>query len=892
MSSIPAYFKIAFEPAALPEMTVRMGFARFTVLTPRLIRMEYSPENRMEDRPSQAIWFRKQPPVPYTSQLIDGSVTLNTGFLSLVYKGGPFSAESLSVQVAETGATWHYGDVDQENLGGTGRTLDVARGAIQIEQGLISRSGWSVVDDSQSLVFNQESWLEDRSAVEGTLDLYFFGFGHDYLACLKDFSKVAGPVSMVPRWVLGNWWSRYWEYTQAELSELMLDFQRREVPLSVCIIDMDWHITQTGNGSSGWTGYTWNRKLFPDPQGQLRFLHELGLRAGLNLHPAEGVWPHEEAYPTLAAEMGVDPASGKPVEFDIANPNYAKLYFDVLHHPMEAQGVDFWWMDWQQGTRTKVKNLDPLWWLNHLHFYDLARDGKKRSFIFSRWGGLGNHRYPIGFSGDTVVCWESLAFQPYFTATAANVNYGWWSHDIGGHMGGTEDGEQYTRWVQFGAFSPILRLHSTKNELEDRRPWGYDESVFAAAKDALQLRHALIPYLYSMSWRFHQESIPPVLPMYYLQPEQEAAYHCPNQYAFGSELVIAPFTSPRDESTRLSRQVVWLPESESSEGESPSAGWYDFWNGSYYPGGWYPLYGGLKDTPVFAKAGAIVPMGPKVGWGGVDNPTQLSVFVFPGASNQFSLYEDDGKSNDYLNGARCETRFVQQWHKNKLVFSMEPAEGREDLLPKKRDVTLIFRGVNPPEQMVVMVNGKSVMVDSCYDPLTFTLAMSAVQVTPQDRIEVALMAENGLENHHDYRPAVFQKIVRAFRMETISKSFLLECMDAILKEPQQLSIARINLSEAQLRALSEVILEAGIHRTDAHGKDLIVVWNQHESGQAGLVVNANHHGHAWDSKRTYMEYGPAPRFRALQPGIDFEEKKWLVQFTAGPLLNITFSEGE
>jgi len=138
----------------------------------------------------------------------------------------------------------------------------------------------------------------------------------------------------------------------------------------------------------------------------------------------------------------------------------------------------------------------------------------KRSFAFSRWGGLGSHRYPIGFSGDTVVSWRSLDFQVHFTATAANVAFGWWSHDIGGHMDGIEDPELYARWLQFGVFSPILRLHSTQNPFHERRPWGWDAQTFAVARSAMQLRHAFIPYLYSMAWRDHQGGGTLLRPMY------------------------------------------------------------------------------------------------------------------------------------------------------------------------------------------------------------------------------------------------------------------------------------------------------------------------------------------------------------------------------------------
>ena len=321
--------------------------------------------------------------------------------------------------------------------------------------------------------------------------------------------------------------------------------------------------------SSGWTGYTWNRELFPDPAAFIAELHERGLRTALNLHPAEGIHPHEEQYETMAQLMDIDPESEIPVKFEIGDSHFAKAYFEQLHHPYEEQGIDFWWLDWQQGTVSGLPGLDPLWWLNHLHFYDLARDGIKRPFIFSRWGGLGNHRYPIGFSGDTHVTWDSLAFQPYFTATAANVNYGWWSHDIGGHMDGVEDPELYARWVQYGVFSPILRLHSTNNPYHERRPWGYDAEIERVTSAALRLRHALIPYLQTMAWRNHVESIPLARPMYYDHPLDEQAYHCPDQYLFGSELVAAPFISPADPDTRLSRQVVWLPLGD----------WFDFFSG-------------------------------------------------------------------------------------------------------------------------------------------------------------------------------------------------------------------------------------------------------------------------------------------------------------------------
>jgi alpha-glucosidase len=191
---------------------------------------------------------------------------------------------------------------------------------------------------------------------------------------------------------------------------------------------MDWHKTfgrhfeiQDASGHrKGWSGYSWDAALFPDPKDFLTELHKEGLKVTLNLHPASGVQPWEDAYPQFARNMGIDPATQKYVPFDLTDRQFAKNYVDLLHHPLEAQGVDFWWLDWQQENNTKAAGVNPTWWLNYIHFTDQEHEGK-RPLLFHRWGGLGNHRYQIGFSGDTISTWDSLAFQPWFTATAANV---------------------------------------------------------------------------------------------------------------------------------------------------------------------------------------------------------------------------------------------------------------------------------------------------------------------------------------------------------------------------------------------------------------------------------------------------------------------------------------
>lgn len=795
---------IPFQPIPDDAAIVRGPQVRFTVLTSRLLRLEYSAENRFEDRPSQVFWYRNQPVPNFACHQDQKTIQIDTGDLRLIYQVTPrgFSRDTLRIEIRSNGATWHFGDFDHQNLRGTGRTLDGADGAIELEQGLLSRNGWALVDDSNSLVFDENGWLQARPDLD-RLDLYFFGYGQDYQACLRDYFKLSGNVPLIPRWILGNWWSRYWEYTQAELRDLMLQFRQREVPLSVCIIDMDWHITQTGNRSSGWTGYTWNRALFPDYPGFLKWLrHEMGLRVALNLHPADGVWPHEEMYPEMARRMGLDPQSGQPVDFDIADPEFTRHYFEVLHHPYEAQGVDFWWLDWQQGTRIAhsrhelAKKLDPLWWLNHLHFYDLGRDGK-RSFIFSRWGGLGSHRYPIGFSGDSVVSWESLAFQPYFTATAANVGFGWWSHDIGGHMYGIEEPELYARWVQYGVFSPILRLHCTKNSYQDRAPWAFGEDTFRVARAALQLRHALIPYIYSIAWQFSQGGLPLCVPMYHAHPHARDAYECPNQYLFGDQLLAAPFIARRDADTCLSQASIWLPPGN----------WYGFFDGEPFSGDrWQTVYGTLDEIPVFARAGAIVPLTAHPQLSGADLPDHLLLKIFPGASGAFTLYEDDGQSQAYRQGEYSLIRFSQTWETSHQVFQIEAAQGDTRHLPPHRVFDLHFQSIRQPEVIRVQVNGQAKPVHPVWDAARAELTLAGLSLTPADHLTVELIVASGsLLAQRDWREAKFRHRLRALRLASGVKGQIEGQLPELLANPNRLGAFARHLTASQFAALSDAL---------------------------------------------------------------------------------------
>ena len=570
-----------YDPVADPKAIITVGNARFTVLTPQLIRMEWAADGKFEDHAS-LVFLNRKLPVPKFDAMHEAMsrvqrFDISTASLHLVYTTNTgefekFSADNLKVtfKLNGTEVTWHPGMADTGNLQGTTRTLDGALGgktAEPMDPGLISRDGWVVVDDSARPLFDGNDfrfdqgdkstwpWVKQRPAGDRQ-DWYFFGYGHDYAAALHDFTLVAGKIPLPPRFAFGAWWSRYWAYSDQELIELARSFRSNDVPLDVFVIDMDWHKVfnsqvwwnremDASDHPKGWSGYSWNKTLFPDPEQFLHDLHAMGLKTTLNLHPASGIQPWEDAYPAMARAMGVDPATGQYVPFDITNKQFAINYLDLVHRPLERQGIDFWWLDWQQENNTKTAGVNPTWWLNYVHFSDQARQGK-RPLLFHRWGGLGNHRYQIGFSGDTISVWESLAFQPWFTATAANVGYAYWSHDIGGHMPGVVEPELYTRWIQFGIYSPILRTHTTKNPNAERRIWAYPEPYSDVMRNLYHQRYAMLPYIYTEARGTYDTGVAFLHPLYYDWPEANEAYEMKNEYVFGSQMIVNPIVEPGD----------------------------------------------------------------------------------------------------------------------------------------------------------------------------------------------------------------------------------------------------------------------------------------------------------------------------------------------------------
>lgn len=697
---------------------------RITVITEKLFRIERSERKRFCDKATQAVLFRDLGAVDFEVETYNDNVVISTRCVKL----NLFEDKSLS-RVTFDGATYYLSQ--SENLLGTYRTLDGFEGdeckceasanhkgdKVKLCDGVCARNGFAVLDDSKSLVLDSNGGLLQRKA--DSTDEYIFVYGKDYRGALKAYYDISGHVPMLPRVVLGNWWSRYYAYTEKTYMQLLSRFSEEKVPLSVATIDMDWHysydvdeqkhITEQGlnddyhGGNNGWTGFSWNKKLFPDYVRFLKDVHDKGLAVSLNLHPADGIRWWEDMYVQFAESLGVDSNTKVKLPFKVADERFMKSYFDIVLAPYEKDGVDIWWIDWQQGKTCEIENLDPLWLINHYHYLH-AKESGKLPVILSRFCGAGSHRYPLGFSGDTYISWKTLDYLPYFTATATNIGYTWWSHDIGGHFEGECDTELYLRFLQFGVFSPINRLHSSNNPVIRKEPWSYKNGICEIAERFLRLRHKIVPLLYTAAYENNVYGQALVEPMYYGYGDDVRSFEYKNQYIFAKQMIVAPIT--KKSSCVFGSAKVWLPQGE----------WTDFFTGDIYKGGReFDAYRTLDSIPVFVKSGSIIPLSEDEYTNGCPLPKNLTFRIYPGDGGKYALYEDSSSGKVF-------TILTLKMFKNEILLDVK-IEGDVEIIPSDRRITFIFFNVPDHLNDVRVSTGFERNVS---DNLSFTISVKSL----------------------------------------------------------------------------------------------------------------------------------------------------------------------
>jgi hypothetical protein len=551
-----------------------------------------------------------------------------------------------------------------------------------------------------------DGWFNNDDRSVSSFDVYLFGHGMNFKAAVFDLMQISGKQQLASKNLYGSWYTRWFDFDNDDVQRIITNYRNAQLPLDVLILDMNWHTKDS------WTGYTWDRALYPIPSDTVAFAHSQGLKIGANLHDAVGFGFWEEKYAVMAAAMGEDPSTNNTVIFSPLN----RTYMHTMEDQVLAQlGFDIWWIDWQQGGNyggCDGERMNPTFITDHVRSTDNIRRGvNQRDNILARWGGVGSQRYPVGFSGDvTDLSWQCFAYQPYFVATAANVGYGLISNDL---VGPSDDHELHVRWMQFGAYSPILRIHD--RGMSSGGCWGSGSCAVVdmwylpfeyldAIRIAMTERSALQPYIYTAMRRTYDTGLTMIRPLYYEWPTESNAYlMTPSgnaQYMFGDDVMVAPITTQSQQTSLLVQQKMWIPPGT----------WYDDIFGELVTGGTfltrdYTLY----DTPRFVRAGAVIPRLANPASVGVAGSAyaELDWMIYPGASSGVGfLYEDDGNSHDYASGFYAFTTASYTVSGTTITVTVHPANGTYSNQLSTRNVRVILVGVLPLSS--ASVNGVSI----------------------------------------------------------------------------------------------------------------------------------------------------------------------------------------
>lgn len=711
MYNLGEQFNVGKNAVANPKSVIKGDKYRITVLTERLLRLEYSVDGIFEDRATEQI-FNRRLDIPKFDVMEDASLlTITTEYFKLFYvknsnfKGSAISPSSnLKVEILEnldsskSNRVWYYGIPEVKNYGTPGFEL-FDKKKLKLKKGLYSLDGYVSIDDSKSMVINEDGTMSERN--KNIIDIYLFVYIKDFSKCLEDFYKITGYTPLIPRYALGNWWYKNYRYDDSSIVQLVNDFHEKNVPLSVLMLNHDWHVRNPKKNVD--TGFTFDNSLFKNPKQTIDFLHKNSIKLGLTINPFGGFTDIDPIFSETVKYLKAN--KDNIVPFNVFDPRVIDLYLKFYIHQLDNMGVDFYFIDYSSKDR-----LHEIFALKHFQFYDMMRYSNRRPLIYGYNSELMPHRYSILYSGKSIVSWDTLKNIPLFNVNSTNSGITWWSHDIGGFHKGVEDGELFIRFVQLGTFSPILKLSSEFGKYYKREPWRWGIKVYDITKDYLQLRHRLIPYLYSEAYRLSRYGTPLLQPLYYSNPEMydDPLYH--NEYYFGSELFISPILNSKD----------YIMDRVIHKFYIPGGTWYDFITGKKFPGNHrYVSFFRDQDYPVFVKMGAIIPMAAGKDVYNTKSPQNMEIQIFPGQSNNFLLYEDDGETNLYLRNNYVLTSIDYNYMPNNYTVIIRALEGKSGIIPPFRNYKFVFRNTKRADDVTIYKDYEQVPFNSYVDGPNF-----------------------------------------------------------------------------------------------------------------------------------------------------------------------------
>lgn len=708
----------------IQENAVLFKGLRIQVLTPTLIRIQPEKNNTFVDFTDLGVVNLKFPKAFFNIAVNKGIYCISTDSLQVYYdpsqdltQGGiniayrRFKLNSLS-------------EKDTLNLGGVIGALDNCKGKDHykeqndvtsphdlrlIPDGMLSRRGFAVLRHTRDT-------LDIYRTGSPYDELFVLGYGHQYKQAFHDFYVLAGEIPMLPRWAFGFIYSRWKDYNADDYKRIVTRFRQEKIPIDAIILDMCWHVDY-------WYGFRYDTVNFPDMKAFHLWTDSVHLKTGFNHHAGALYYKDPQVREFCKAlKMNYDSAltAGLPwepkekiIRYDPTNEKQFRTFYDMYLSRLMKDGLDFHWVDGESSIYSS--NLYQKLTADYTH---------KRPVVMNRLQErvMSNHRYPFGFSGDTYISWETMAYSLETNIKGGN-NGVYWSHDIGGYMpqgpgGYPPSAEIFARWLQLGVVSPVFRVHAKKDvywtpprkpgefDQGSRLPWEWGDTVLNSARTSIQLRYRLLPYIYTMTRLAHDEGIPLTRGLYIDYPNQLAAYRY-DEFMFGNNILAAPIMVAGK--NQVTQRSLWLP----------GGSWYDYFTGQKYDGDKViTTTKSLFEFPLFVKAGSVIPMASYREYSGAPLDTLIVLAYSPeeSGSSSFRLYEDDGESFAFKQGQYRWINLTYQYtkdHSHTVVIGKP--EG--SFLGEDKERAFRIEMIHTAQPKRVMVNGKSLDTGWKWNPV-------------------------------------------------------------------------------------------------------------------------------------------------------------------------------
>ena len=742
---------------------------RFTVLSPRLIRLEYSADGIFEDRPTALVINRSFPKVNYSITESETLIQIATEVFTLTYvKDKELKSSTLSSNIKavinNTKIEWQLNNPEAKNLRSINFSIDSIKDKIILDKGLYSLDGFCIIDDSSNPVLDEnDSFIQRKPGVK---DLYLFMYNKDFEGCLSDYFTLTGYPSLIPRYALGAWWYKNDKYTTDDINNLITRFNNDNIPISIFLLGDYWH-----DNTNNYTPVI-------DLRSASAYLNNYNIKLGVTINPKLEIKKGSNEYNIISNYFN----SGNFNFIPLTNDKLG-IYLNLFINNLETLGVSIFSIDYNN----PLDRIN-LWKFNHYHC-GRREVINQRGLVLSRNAGIAPHRYPIIFSGKTKVNWTTLNLLPRYNLQGYNMGISFIAHPIGGYSGGVEEDELYLRYIQFACFSPIFLLASEGGKYYKREPWKWNSIIQNHIISYMNLRYKLIPYLYSESYNYHKTGHGIIKPFYYDYPKiyDDTLYN--NQYFFGRDFFVAPITNRKNTVIKRVMKKVFVPNGI----------WFDFLQGKQYTGNkYYSNFYRDEDYPVFVKAGAIIPMQTVVK---EDIPITLEVAIYPLASSEYSLYEDDGFSKNYTKGMYMITKFNYQYEPDNYTFSISKIDGKNLLSTRN----YIIRFKNTRNITEVNINDKMIKYNCYYDKNDFIIKIDN-QMVGRD-ININIKGQNILVSSVRLINEEIKEILYDLEINTTLK----EKLDEILFSDLDVHKKRIKIRKLKRRGLDNKYIKIFIN---------------------------------------------------------------------------------